>query len=342
MTDRELEELIKSQSDRIVIKTTAQDILRKKQEQDKKKVRPWYFKPAFLGSVSAFAVAAVIAISVGTYYGLKPSPQVPDSSVGGSLILAPEGNRRISSASYEVLAGVSFLSGKAADQPIRSKRMDQDYFSEICQAFDQNWDMIQNLESYSSEGFTYTPVASDDPNMPYCIRVESFYLYYDEPLQDEDETLVRGYTADLNKNKLQDVRIETEVENEPGESESEIEVTLFSPDGSTVTIGRASETEGNESESEFELEERDSSGRTINSIEFELETEKGRSEKTFDIKIREGQKIEWSYLIANETESGIDLGFESENDDVEISLSDPIKVTREPRSYVWGGYTYNG
>lgn len=343
MTDKELEELIQKESENIVIKTTAQDILKKHEDQKKKtdEKLPWYKTKAFRYGAPAFGIVLIVSVSLGTYFGVINNSHTSESGNpinSTDRVAIPLNNPSIRSASYEVLAGVSFLAGQNQNVQGAYRRIDNDYFTSICKAFNENYEMIRSLESYSDTGFNYTPVQSTDSSMPYCIQIEDFYLYYDQPIQDEDETYIRGYTTDLDNNRMQTVFIEREQESDKDETEDEIEVTLIAKDNSSVIIERASETEGGESESEFSLIQKDSKGRTISEISFELEVEGLNAEKTFDIDTLNGQEVEWSYTLFNETEEGMDIAFEA--DETEIDRRNPIRMTFNPRSYVYGEFTY--
>lgn len=347
MNENDIERLIREESQRVEIKTTAASILERyriEEKVNKTSKKPWYRRPSFMVGAPAFGIVAVLSIGLGTYFGLGAGGggQPSVGSSGGGQVVIPLGDTRIQAASYEVLAGMSFIGSTGSDTQAaavrRARQVSETQFEQICAAFDSHYGMIATLESYSASGFVYTPIASDDPTMPYCIQIADFKLYYDAPLQDEDEMLIQGYTTTLDGQRLQTVRIESEQEYEPGESESEIEVTLISADGTSVTIAQANESEGSESEDEFSLIQRDARGRELTEISFQLESEHGQTEKTFDIEVSEGRELEWSYTIFDETSTSMKLAFEGE--DVEISYRDPILVELDPRVYTYGELEY--
>lgn len=348
MEDRDIERAVLEASEKVVIETTAKDILKRYEDQRKERRKttriPWYRTKAATIGVPIFCLVAIVATTTGVLVGLRGSSS--DSTGSSDGIYVPTANAAIQSATYEILAGVSFLGTRSDAETAsalansalvsRVKRrvegtITQSLFSEICSTFEDFRFMLDILDDYAEGGYSYTPVESDDPDMPYCVMVDDLYIYFQDPFQDGDETYTSGYVSDSDGEFLYSLTMEKETEVEGDESEVETEISLTDTLGYVLTVGTSSETEPDETSREFSIEEKDPRGRTITEVSFEAETEGRYTERTLEVEMLDSWELEWEYTIVGEIDGGFSLAFES--DDLTVERDDLIQVILDPLSY---------
>ena len=351
MEEKEIENLILESSKGVEIKTQAKDILERYKENKRPAKTPWYRRKIVTVGVPVFSLVAIVSTTAGVYFGLKDKGPV-DPSINVADI--PANNQVLESATYEILAGVSFLgtrdtptestlSASFASEKVKRRvqgNLTDTLFDSICSTFEDFRFMLTVLDDYAESGFSYTPVQSDDPAMPYCVMVEGLFIYFQDPLYHDEESFTIGYIENENRELIYDLYIEKETEVEHDEYEVETEVTLTDTLGYSVTVGVSSETEPGEISKEFSLEEKDPRRRTVTEVSFEDETEGRFSERTLEVETLDYRELEWEYTIVDQTEEGFLLAFES--DDIRIGRDSLIEVILEPLRYslIIGNQTY--
>lgn len=317
-------------NERYEIKTTSEDVLRKyrlekvKASKKEKRKKLWPF---------AFGMGAVALLA---------------TSLTLTLVLLPKGDKTIphlpseSEAFLEELSSFSFYQGKrnqlsslkrAWNDVPNSSDSNNDTFYDAVSSFDEHFDFFSSCFHFEEGKLSTNNVVLD---APYTLEGKS-YPYRSDFIY-EEKPLFNIYFGDLSllsskKNasfdvvylldeKIYQVTVKKEIEEDKGEIEEELTLSFFEVGGEDIfQIEKEKEIEEDEMEHSYTLKKylSESSFRKDNpylSISFELEKERTASESSFEIEYQDAEysfeKITYSenvYTFDIEGEKGTEFQY---------------------------------